>query len=59
MGNVNDRPHGDSDHSYFVKRKLGDLHYAWLWLKHLAQNKTSRDEYSQGHYIVGHHKSTS
>lgn len=46
MGNMvptaYDRPRGDESlsHEYFVKRGQGDLHYAWLWLKYVAQNKT-------------------
>ena len=43
MGNIvaYDRPDSIGNqllnHDYFVKRKQEDLHFAWLWLRHISE----------------------
>ena len=58
MGNKVVVPYDESrggewlSHNYFVKRNQGDMHYAWMWVKYIAQNRNIYHREQPSQYLI-------
>ena len=41
-------------HGYFVKRGQGEFHYAWMWLKYIAQNRNQNHIEPPSEFLIVH-----